>query len=414
MNPHLDPNRERAAIRALNRFLGLPGIPAPSLEFDAVVRRSERLLGLDDWGGADYHERLRFTLECLAGGEELSPLGHVSAAIIHGWHAANRLRIVDYVKRNPDVLEVPIERPVFIVGWFRTGTTNLHNLLSLDSNVRVPLAWELCYPVPESDDPIRDKRRRYRRTARKWGLGEWISPHQKEAHELRPGNSEECIFPLANTGVLTEQIMALGGYDYARDLLKQSMKAAYRDLRVQYQILTTQSPENRRWVFKCPLHLWFLDDLLEVFPDARIIQTHRAAASAIPSVSSLSAIMCRPFTKNFRPERHGTFFKEFCRAGIDRSMSVRPQIPNRQLLDIRLGDLDQDPVGTVRRIYQHFRMNWDEEVMPSRIVAHLHDERERRRRRLGPERKHRYTAEQYGLSDENLTSEFADYESVFL
>ena len=406
------PRRERALVRGINRVLGLPGIPSIDVSFDAIVARAERATGLDDWGGSEYQERLRFALDSLASSSELSAIGNISAAVVNNWHAANRLRITDYVKRHPEVLEIPIERPVFILGWFRTGTTNLHNLLSLDSQVRVPISWEVCYPVPESDDPKRDERIRYRRTASKWLFTNWMVPNQKYAHELHPSNSEECIFPLANAGVYTQQIMGMGGYDYARDLLKQSMKAAYRDMKIQYQMLSAQSP-GRRWVFKCPLHLWFLDDLLEIFPDAQIIQTHRAAAEAIPSVCSLAAITCRPFTTNYRPERHGAFFKEFCRTGIDRSMTVRPSIPDGQLMDVRLDALDRDPIGTVREIYRHFARHFDESVMPIRIEAYLHGEREKKNA-IKAEHKHVYTPEEYGLTAEDLTATFEDYEAVFL
>jgi len=162
---------------------------------------------------------------------------------------------------------------------------------------------------------------------------------------------------------------------------------------------------------KCPLHLWYLDALLEAFPDARIIQMHREAAEAIPSLCSLSEIMSDPFTLGFSRERHGAFFREFCREGIDRSMKVRARLSPDQIVDVRLRDLNQNPVGTVRSIYDHFDMSWDESRMPGRIDAHLRAEKRRSDRHR---HRHRYTPDQFGLTPSRLRAEFEDYESIFL
>ena len=270
--------------------------------------------------------------------------------------------------------------------------------------------WEACYPVPEDRDAARDRRRRYDRTVLKFRLANWIGPEQKYAHVLRADNHEECFFMLANSAVSVQQIMGFQGYQYARELFKENLTEPYLDLRLQYQILASQR-SGRQWVMKCPLHLWFLDNLLTAFPDARIIHTHRAAAEAVPSVASLSAIMGNPFTEDFRPDRHGAFFKEFCRAGIDRAMEVRSRIPPSRIFDVRLIDLERDPIKTLRGIYGHFDLPWDEETMAGRIATYVHTEAEKSRRRR---RNHTYSAEEFGLSVDELSSEFADYESLFL
>jgi len=403
------PSEIRTAVRAINRVLALPGIPKRDLSFDAIVEKAERSVQKSDWGEAAYFEQLRLSVDAMAGGDQLSPLGRAAAADLYNWHATNRLRIVDYVKRHPEVLDVPIARPIFIVGWFRTATTDLHNLLSLDPALRAPLSWELCYPVPEHGDRARDERTRIRRTASKWRLAHFVGPGQKNAHDLRADNPEECFFLLANSAVFLQQIMGQQGYDYARSLLKQNLTRAYRDLRIQYQILASQRPQQPL-VLKCPLHLWFLDELLSAFPDARIIHTHRPAAEAIPSLCSMSAIMTRPFARHFQFERHGAFFSEFCRAGIDRAMHVRSRVPADQIYDVHLADLGRDPVATVQSIYRHFGLPGDEEAIRVRTLRHLRAKRGQKRQR-GP--RHSYTPELFGLTPEGLSAEFQDYEALF-
>ncbi|MBW2418586.1 MAG: sulfotransferase [Deltaproteobacteria bacterium] len=397
-------------IRALNRLVGATGLRVRDLGIEAVTRRAERATGFTDWGKPDYLERLRESLGALARDDKLNPLGELSAAIIFHWYATNRLQIVDYLKRHPQVVDIPIEKPVFITGWYRTGTTSLHNLMSLDPRSRVPATWELGFPIPVHLDAARDRRIRRRRIASKWRLADWIAPDQKFAHELRVDPPEECFFLLANAGISIPQIMGLQGYDYASGLLEHSQADTYRDMRIQYQILAHQRDADR-WVMKCPMHLWFLDELMEVFPDARIVQTHRPAAEAIPSLCSLASLMSKPFTRDFDGPRHGAFFEDYFRRGIDRAMVARKTIPAEQLLDVRASDLGRDPVGTVRGVYEHFDLPWDAGFMPGAIAGHLSSEKLRLAKRG---RGHCYTAEEFGLDRERLSSKFADYEEVFL
>ncbi len=401
---------ELGARGTINGALRATRIQQGDLSVDALLELADKRIGLSDLGDPGYLERLNLTIDCLEGGARLTPIGRLSAHILHRWHLMNRLRVVDSLKKDPTIEERPIVKPIFIVGWFRTATTSLHNLLSLDPRNRAPECWELCYPAVEVPDAKRDYRRRFGRLQAKFRLADIIGPEQKYAHELRAENLEECFFLMANSAVNLQQIMGLTGYQYYRELLKEDLAPVYRELRQQYQLLDSQRP-GQQWVMKCPFHLWFLDDLLEAFPDARIIHTHRTAVKAVPSVCSLSAVMSRPMAADFSPERHGAFFKEFCREGLDRAMKVRPTLPSEQLMDVRLDDLNDDPEGTLRSIYDHFGMDWDEENMPGLIQDHLAREAKRARKMSG---RHKYTAEQFGLTREELRAEFEDYESMFV
>jgi hypothetical protein len=395
--------------RAVNWVGGRSGLEFTDLTFDGIVARCERRFGLSDWGCDAFLERYRFAIESAQADNRLTTLGRISASVLFNWHGGNRLRTIEHVKRNPHIRDIEIKEPIFILGWYRTATTNLHNLLSLDPNHRVPLCWELAYPLPQHPDPERDRRQRIRRTAQKWALANMIGPDQKYAHELLAEGAEECFLLLSNSALDTSQIMGLLGYTYARGLLERDVSDAYDDLRLQYQILADQRP-GHQWVMKCPIHLWFMDDLMRSFPDAKIIQTHRSAAEAIPSVCSLSAIMAQPMATEWDPVRHGEFFREFCRSGIDRAMNSRKRIPSDHILDVRLSDLSDDPVQTVRHVYDHLDLAWPDD-MPARVMAHVEEEA-RHKAKLGG--RHKYTAEQFGLSPEGLASEFSDYESRFL
>ena len=402
-------HRTSPLVRWINWFADRVGLEICDLSFDGIVANSERRVRSSDWGSDDYLERLRFAIESVETDSRLTTIGRIGASVLYNWHSANRLRIVDYVKRRPHIRDIKLEKPIFIVGWYRTGTTNLHNLLSLDPNYRVPRCWELCYPLPQHPHAEKDRRQRIRRTSQKWMLADLIGPDQKYVHELRADAPEECFFMLANSALFVHQIMGMLGHTYARAILNTDVSVVYDDLRLQYQILTDQRPGGR-WIMKCPIHTWFLDDLMGAFPDARIIHTHRAAAEAIPSVCSLSSIMARPMAADFDPIRQGAFFHDYCRTGMDRLLDARSRISPDQIQDIRLSDLSRDPVATVRRVYDRFEQAWDDE-MPARIKAHLEAE-ELHNQKL--RYRHTYTAEQFGLTPEGLSRDFADYEARFL
>jgi len=121
--------------------------------------------------------------------------------------------------------------------------------------------------------------------------------------------------------------------------------------------------------------------------------------------------MSRPMAREFNAERHGAFYKEFCREGIERAMRVRPTLPSDQLYDVRLGDLERDPLGTLRGIYEHFDLEWNDEIMPERVHAFRAAEAQQRQT---SSRRHHYSASEFGLSENELRAEFEDYESMFL
>ena len=60
----------------------------------------------------------------------------------------NRLQVKDWMTRHPEILDEKIERPLFIVGLPRTGTTYLQTLLSLDPANRALHHWEANQPCP--------------------------------------------------------------------------------------------------------------------------------------------------------------------------------------------------------------------------------------------------------------------------
>ncbi len=370
------------------------------LNAEAAMRTAELLTGLHDWGDDGIRERLDAAIEGIHQ-IDLSTTGRFGVRYVLNWHLANKLRIVDAAKQHPELADIPIERPLVITGFFRTGTTFLHGVLAADPNNRVGRAWELSYPVGRPSDPLGDAAWRRRKAAFTLGLNHSFIPDQEVAHHVTPDSFEECLFLLQNEFASVTIFAAWGNWSYAMKMLDWDMTAPYRSHKLQLQILTSQKSATR-WSLKCPWHLWNLDSLLAVYPDARIIQTHRNLAQALGSQSSLSARMAAKMQRSLNMKEVGDFWLQYSRIGLDRAMAVRERLPISQVYDLRLNDLLAHPIDMLKDLYRHFELEYDDELT-QRFLARI---AEQPTAQLG---EHDYDIEDFGLTEERVGEVFADY-----
>jgi hypothetical protein len=389
-------------MRALNRCFDALGVSGLELSAPAMRRRAELITGLRDWGDDDgFDENLATVCRAVSDTQGLSPVGRMGVATYYHWHLVNRLRLVDLDRREPSIRDVPIEKPLFIIGLYRTGTTALHGLLAEDPRHRAPLSWELLSPAPRARNPWLDRQIRRMRV----GLILWINrvmiPEQKVAHLVDLDGPEECFFMLENHFTTSTLFNTFQAHAYAFDLLERDLRPSYCNERYHLQVLSWRR-EPRDWILKSPFHLWHLEDLIDVFPDARIVFTHRDVTQALPSNCSLSAMTTTKFGREVDLEALGEFWHRYYRAGIDRFLRQRTKIPKEQAFDMPPALFDRDPMGAVDAIYDHFGWNVTPEFR-ARMRAHL------RRDESEPRLPHRYSLEMFGLDRAGIEREFADY-----
>lgn len=369
-----------------------------------VIRLAERLNGLDDFGGGGMRARLDETMDSVRG-VDWNALGLFGLRYIFNWHLGNRLRLVDLFKRRPDILEIPIERPIFITGLFRTGTTYLHNVMAADLANRAARTWELAHPVGRRRDLLGDARWRRWRGSHEVAMDEIMVPEQEQAHKVTLDGWEEDFFLLENDMALMKLFVGLGDYRYAMRMLDWDMVEPYEWHKKQLQLLWAQRPAER-WLLKCPWHLWNLDALLTVYPDACVVQTHRSLVDTIGSQCSLSARIASKFQRSLDLRDVGRFWLEYSRIGIERGLQARNAFPEARVFDVQASDLHVRPLEVVRDIYRHFDMPLDEEV-----AAKLEDCIS-----TGPTAQlgeHDYDIADYGLTADAIQDAFAGYRERF-
>jgi hypothetical protein len=364
------------------------------------MRLAERLTGLHDYGGGDLRERLEQTIETLLQ-TDWNALGRFGIRYILNWHLSNRLRIVELLKQRPDIEDIRIERPIVITGLFRTGTTYLHNVLAADPTSRAGRMWEFAHPVGRKSDLLGDEKWRRWRGGHEVAMNEIMIPEQAEAHIVTVDAYEEDFFLLENDMAVMKFFVGLGAYDYAMRMLDWDMADPYRWHKRQLQILWAQR-SAKRWLLKCPWHLWNLQALFTVYPDALVIQTHRELVDTIGSQCSLSARIAAKFRRTLDLHDVGRFWLEYSRLGIERGLQARSAVPPSQIYDARLEDLRAAPLEVIEDVYARFGLPFDG-GLADRLRARIGEEP---MAQLG---EHDYDIADYGLTKDQIRAVFSGY-----
>jgi Sulfotransferase family len=315
-----------------------------------AAARSET--GLDDFGAADFGERL--DLLCRAMTEE----GGFNNAGILQQHTLilgllkNRLLVEDLIARHPEILEEQITAPIVICGLPRTGTTHLHNLISADPAMRSLPYWESLEPVlsererPAAGEP--DPRRE--RTAMALSFLDVAMPYFNRMHEMTVDHAHEEIQLLAIdfSTMLFETTAPMPTW---RDAYRsRDQRPSYAYLRRVLQVLQWLRG-GTRWVLKSPQHLEQFPALRDTFPDATFAVTHRDPVSVTISMATMLAYSSRLSRDRVDVERIGRYWADRLELMLRRCAEERDVLPAGQTIDVHFDEFMADDLAMVARVY---------------------------------------------------------------
>ena len=364
-----------------------------------------RLTGLDDFG-ADrddgYQEGLRVLLESYAREAALTPVGNkVTRALLRSALVA-RLISESGWRQHPEHADVPIERPIFVTGMPRTGTTALHRLLTADPGHQGLELWLTEVPQP------RPPRESWESDPVFTGIQEGFRRHHVEhpefmgLHYIAADQPEEC-WRLLRQSMASVSFESLAHVPtYSRWLDGYDWGPAYRRHRANLQLVGLPDA-GRRWVLKNPSHLYALDALMAAYPDALVVQTHRSPRTAVASACSLSAHATEGWSEVFVGDRIGHDQLDLLGRGVDRFAAQRRRYDPARFVDVYYDDFVADPVGTVAAVYDTFGLSFSEAALAA--VRELH--RESTSGAGAPS--HRYSLGDFGLSAAEVDERFAGY-----
>jgi hypothetical protein len=395
-------------LRGLNGVgaaLEVVGIKSSRFEPDAIVEAAIEKSGSWDLWSESYREPLERYCTSLEKEAKLSSFGRIVLRRMLVTSLATRIELRSWTKNNPQAGDENIVRPLIIIGLPRTGTSLLSQLLALDPMVRAPLQWESRSPVPPATLSSAAEDPRIAECAKGLDGLARLNPAIQAMHPFGAMLAEECVpffmLDLRTLGLETQALVP----GYGAWLEECDMTSAYEQHRMCLQALQTGQP-TEHWALKTPNHLWALETLLEFYPDARLIWTHRDPGPVVTSVASLNTTMQRTFSNHVDPIAVGREWKHKLKYAVDRGLAHDDRNPPGWCVHVGYAEMMRDPIQTIRKIYAHFG-DEPSTFHERRVEAWLEE------RHQSLHGRHGYDPADFGWSYDELAEEFSDYRQRF-
>jgi len=373
----------------------------------AIREAAEAKAGYNDYSSDSYMAALEPLLYSIEHEANLNANGlqEMRDRIVNA--LANRLTVVAWEKANPELAAAPIESPIIILGMPRTGSSILHETLASAPGMRTPLIWEVrdYSLVHDVNGAELDQR-----------LDE-VNAAIERKNKLAPGYAaihyEDAQIPMECLGLMvldliTTQFATIAyAPTYRAFLLSLDARSTYQWQRRGLRYLQASNP-GARWVLKAPMHSLYLGALLETYPDARVIQTHRDPVRSLGSLCSLYETLRRAWSDDVPIKQQAPEDVAYSAAVMQSAVDYRRnhQDDDGRYCDVAFKNFMGDPDGTLKHIYAHCGLEYSDAARDA-MLSYIEN---RPREKYG---KHSYTLEQFGLSAEKVAAQFADYSSRF-
>ncbi|HWF81008.1 MAG TPA: sulfotransferase, partial [Streptosporangiaceae bacterium] len=360
------------------------------------------------FGEDEYVDGLAVLLSSYATDEKLTPLGQKMSRVFLRDSLAARLLSEAAWQQYPEYSKTAIDQPIFITGLPRSGTTALHRLLTADPRHQGLELWLTTTPQPRPPRELWAENPIYSMLAERFRQHHVEHPEFMGMHHLGADQPEECWRLLCQSmrSISFECLAHLP--TYSSWLEGKDWTDAYRRHKRNLQLIG-MNDADKRWVLKNPSHLFALDELLAVYPDALIIQTHRLPRVVIGSACSLSAHATAGWSERFVGAMIGADQLELWARGLDEFMAGRAQHDQARFCDVWYDDFVTDPIATIESIYGFFgieltgaaadamRAMTAESVGPGGGV------------RRDASWRHQYSLADFGLTAEQVDERFSGY-----
>ena len=391
------------------RKLGVFG--PPRLDKDALLEEAAAATGLNDFGDRWFEKPFEVLLDSVKHEAQLNAAGEFSATKMFHHVLRDRLYTQMWFGRHPEILARPLKNPVVIVGPMRSGTTRLHRLLAADQRFAHLRSFETISPVPrpEFEQVLAGEAEDFRPklAARILKVARLANPRTLSIHPTGACEPEEELGLVAASMYGMKWEAQWNVPSYAEWCHEESAIPAYRHMANLLRLIGWSQQESslRPWILKTPQHMLDLPALLEVFPDARLIFTHRDPKQVVGSAASLAWNQTIIYSDHNDPAQTGRDWLGKTATMIARMRAARDAIPRERMIDVQYEDMETDWRGTMERVYRFL----DLEMEPA--VAGMEDYLDRSARlKRHP---HRYSLAEFGLRDDEVNERFADYTETF-
>lgn len=370
------------------------------LDAETLIAAAREQTGLSDFGDPSFRAGLDVLVDALNREAKLSAAGEGRVAASFTGTLAQRLQVEDYLKAHPALLDAPIERPTFLFGLPRTGTTLAINLLSADPTARVFMRWEAFATVPPAaPGELRTDPRCLAQQAMLDASKQYL-PHIAAMHWEDADSSTECQFAMSPTFCAQVYESQYDVPSYSDWLHNTDYLHAFRYHKRLMQLL--QGNNGGHWTFKNPWHPLFLDALTTVYPDAQLIMTHRDPADVVASACSLIYAVRKMYSDDVDPLACGRSQMRTFDLMIERVKAFEEKNGAGSIHHIEYRNLVSQPIAEMEKAYAHFGMPFSGETRAAmQAVLDANPQ--------GKHGKHEYRLEDYGLTRDQVHEHFAGY-----
>ncbi len=347
-------------VRAVLDFMEEAGSQL-TLEASELMAVARAETGLEDFGPDDFVDRLAVLCQAMREEGGFNGAGIMQQHVLLVGLLKNRLLIEDLIRRHPEILDERITAPIIICGLPRTGTTHLHNLMSADPALRSLPYWESLEPVlaerdrpgPGAPDP------RLERTEAALSFLNTALPYFNRMHEMTVEHTHEEIQLLAIdfSTMLFETVAPMPAW---RDTyLARDQRPSYAYLLKVLKVLQWLRG-GTRWVLKTPQHLEQFPALVDTFPDATFVVTHRDPVSVTASMVTMIAYTARLTRDRVDLEAMGDYWSDRLERMLRRCAEDRDALPKGRTIDVRFDEFMADDLAMVARVYDLAGQPFDE------------------------------------------------------
>ncbi|MDT5080724.1 MAG: hypothetical protein QOJ80_5361 [Mycobacterium sp.] len=376
-----------------------------SFSADEFEEGARAATGLDDFGTPYYREGLERTVDALNDEAGLNDLGTVIQHATISNALIQRLRIEETYRRLPEIDDEVVGGPVFVIGLPRTGTTALSQLVANDPQFRSLRTWEsqACTPPPEAATQHSDPR--IAQAAEGLAMMDEMFPRMRSMYSSEPEAATECqdLMGMSFRTFHFDGVVRVPGY--LSWLMQCDMRETYTYHRRVLKLLQWHCPPTL-WHLKTPVHMFSLDALVDAYPNAKFLWSHRDPAKVLASVCSLIH-----YVRSWSSDRDdavelGAEQLDCWSEAVRRAMDFRARVGDERFVDVSFADLQTDPVGTVANGYQRLGLDFTAEAR--RGVAEW-----ARGHAPGSRGQHSYELADYGLTADGVRERFTEYLSTY-
>ena len=361
--------------------------------------------GLENFGSPYYREGLERIVATLNTEADLNDVGRVIQHATISNALIQRLKIEDTYRQHPEIDDQVIGGPVFVIGLPRTGTTALSQLVAADPQFRSLRTWESQAPTPPPEAATQHTDPRIAQAEAGLKMLDDMFPLMKTMHNSEATAPTECqdLMGMSFRTFHFDGVVRAPGY--LAWLMDCDMRGTYTFHRRALKLLQWHCPPVL-WHLKTPVHMFALDALVEAYPNAKFLWSHRDPAKVMGSVCSLIQ-----YVRSWSSDRNDA--KEVGAEQVDswveavrRAMEFRNRVGDDRFADVSFADLQTDPVPTLQTSYESLGLSFTDATLHSVMQwAQGH--------RPGSRGAHEYDLADYGLTPEGVRERFADYLAAY-